>query len=1351
MSIPTISADGFLADGSDKFHDMIANHLETASGKAMPQVEIRFKDLSLAADVAVATKDGGHELPTLLNHAKKSLMGLAKSKRVLHKDILHPVTGVFKPATMTLLLGQPSSGKSSLMKMLAGRFPIEKNITVGGAITYNGTPREEVLKQLPQLVSYISQRDHHYPTLSVQETMEFAHQSCGGVVPQRVLDSLISGTPEENAEAVEIIQALYEVYPDVVVKQLGLANCKDTIVGNAMLRGVSGGERKRVTVGEMEFGMKQVSLMDEISTGLDSAATYDIVKSQRSMAKSLKKTIVIALLQPSPEVFDQFDDVMVMNEGYVIYHGPRSEAKAYFESFGFKCPPKRDVADFLLDLGTPQQHQYVVNGAANVPRNPSDYAALFQQSVIYKTMMGHVDGPVHPLLLHDAANHMKAVPEFQNDFWPSTMQLVSRQTKVMLRNKAFVNTRAVMVIIMGLLYSTTFYQVNPQLAQVVFGVIFQAVLFLALGQVALLPAILEAREIFYKQRGAHFFRTLSFVLAQSITQIPFSVAEAAIFGSIMYWISGFVSDAGAFLVYELILLMTNVLFASWFFFIAVASPNLHVAKPLSLVSVLFFVLFAGFIIVQDDIPDYFIWIFWINPISWCMRALSINQYSASAFQVCVYDGVDYCKAYGGKTMGNVQLELFNMPTDTKWIWYCVAFMAGMYVVFVGLSFVALEYFRFENGHGIALTEEQEADEEAEKAVYNKMPSTPVASHNSDSVEIAVQTFVPVTLTFRDLHYFVPNPTKGQPELELLKGVSGVALPGTVTALMGSSGAGKTTLMDVIAGRKTGGKIVGDILLNGYPATDLAIRRCTGYCEQMDIHCESATFREALTFSAMLRQSSDVPTAQKLEHVEDCIRLLEMNNIADFIIRGSSVEQMKRLTIGVELAAAPSVLFLDEPTSGLDARSAKIIMTGIRKIASTGRTVVCTIHQPSTEVFEMFDNLLLLKRGGETVFYGDLGAHSSHLIEYFSSIPGTAAIQAGANPATWMLEVIGAGVETKSANTTDYVQVFKASHEFKQLSLDLDLHCLPRPDIPEMTFTSKRAATNGTQCAYVVQRFMRMYWRTPSYNYTRMMLSVFLAILFGLCYRSVDYTTFSGVNGGIGMVFTTTLFVGIISFNSVLPLAAEERSSYYRERASQTYNALWYWVGSTVAEIPYVFLTSFVFTIIFYPFVGFKGNVGDVIFYGFNLSLLVLMNVYFGQLMAYAMPRVDVAAAMGVLLNSIFFLFMGFNPPTSQIPSGYKWLSTITPPKYSLSVLVAQVFSKCSEAGTEMGCKTMTGVPPILLKQLNKKEVTVKEFTEHMFDMKDDDAVRNTLVVICCIIFFRVLGLYALRYINHQKR
>ncbi|KAG7397092.1 hypothetical protein PHYBOEH_001243 [Phytophthora boehmeriae] len=172
-------------------------------------------------------------------------------------------------------------------------------------------------------------------------------------------------------------------------------------------------------------------------------------------------------------------------------------------------------------------------------------------------------------------------------------------------------------------------------------------------------------------------------------------------------------------------------------------------------------------------------------------------------------------------------------------------------------------------------------------------------------------FVPVSVAFKDLWYAVPDPTNPKETIDLFKGISGYALPGTITALMGSSGAGKTTLMDVIAGRKTGGKIQGQILLNGHPATDLAIRRSTGYCKQMESHSESSTIREALTFNQ--------------------------------IIRGSSAELMKRLTIGMELAAQPSVIFLDEPTRGLDARSAKLIMDGVRKVADTGHTIICTIH------------------------------------------------------------------------------------------------------------------------------------------------------------------------------------------------------------------------------------------------------------------------------------------------------------------------------------------------------------------------------------------------------------------------
>ncbi|EQC40470.1 hypothetical protein SDRG_02363, partial [Saprolegnia diclina VS20] len=1190
--IPVLeSADVFLAQGSDAFHASLAAQLEASMGKSMPQLEIRFQDLSISADVAVATKDG-HELPTLLNHAKKSVMGLFSSKRVIRKEVLHPMSGVFKPSTTTLLLGQPGSGKSSLMKILSGRFPMHKNITVGGNVTYNGTPSRVIAGALPQLSAYMNQRDFHYPTLTVKETLEFAHACSGGAaVPQRVLDSLENGSPEENAQAQAVIQSLYNVYPDIITRQMGLVNCKDTIVGNAMLRGVSGGERKRVTVGEMEFGMKLVSFMDEISTGLDSAATFDIVKSQKSMAESLKKTIVIALLQPSPEVYNLFDEVLLMNEGHVMYHGSRALCLEYFESLGFKCPPKRDVADFLLDLGTPQQAQYVVDGAASVPRTPSDYADVFRRSAIFAEMMSHLEGPHHPLLLADAAKHMAEMPAYQVPYVQSTQQLIARQMKVFLRNTAFVKSRFIMVLVMGLLYASTFYQVDSANPVIVLGVIFTSVLFLALGQVPLMPAALEARNIYYKQRSANFFRTSSFILAQSFTQVPFAFGETLVFGSIMYWMTGFVSQVGAFLVYLLLLFLTNLSFASWFFFLAVVSPDLHVAKPLSMMSVLIYVLFAGFVISPSIIPDYFIWLYWINPLSWCMRALSINQYSSSEFQVPVYKGVDYMKLKGD-TMGNVMLETFGLETDKIWIWYGAIYLAASYFVFLGLSYLALEYKRYDAPENVSVTVD---DDETTQDDYQKAPKTPV-SNDDVAVKVAGSSSasVPATLAFKDLWYSVPNPTKGEPDLQLLKGINGFALPGTITALMGSSGAGKTTLMDVIAGRKTGGKIEGSILLNGYPATDLAIRRATGYCEQMDIHSESATFREAFQFSAMLRQSDEIPTEEKMAFAEECLELLDMKNLGDMIIRGASVEQMKRLTIGVELAAAPSILFLDEPTSGLDARSAKIIMTGIRKIASTGRTVVCTIHQPSTEVFEMFDSLLLLKRGGETVFFGDLGTNASQLIQYFKSIPNTPPLVEGANPATWMLEVIGAGVEAKNTNLppNDYVQIFNGSNERGLLAAALDRHAVPHPSLPELTFGKKRAASSSTQFKMVTQRFFRMYWRTPSYNYTRAMLSIILAVLFGLVYRGVDYTTYIGATGGVGMIFMTSLFVGLISFNSVLPLASEERASFYRERASQTYNALWYFVGSTLAEIPYCLVTTFVFTIIFYPFVGLNESCTD---------------------------------------------------------------------------------------------------------------------------------------------------------------
>ncbi|GMF11187.1 unnamed protein product [Phytophthora lilii] len=203
------------------------------------------------------------ELPTIANTIKKGFAYVSTRKHVVEKQILRGVSGVLKPGTMTLILGQPGSGKSSLMRVLSGRFSASKHVHVGG---------------------------------------DFAHSCSGGGLPEHEEAQYVHGSDEENEAARMAAQSLYKHQTDVIIRQLGLENCQDTVIGDVMLRGVSGGERKRVTTGEMAFGNKNVMMLGEISTGLYSAATFGIVSTQRSLAKKFCKTIVISLLQPSPEV-----------------------------------------------------------------------------------------------------------------------------------------------------------------------------------------------------------------------------------------------------------------------------------------------------------------------------------------------------------------------------------------------------------------------------------------------------------------------------------------------------------------------------------------------------------------------------------------------------------------------------------------------------------------------------------------------------------------------------------------------------------------------------------------------------------------------------------------------------------------------------------------------------------------------------------------------------------------------------------------------------------------------------------------------------------------------------------------
>ncbi|KAI0560233.1 ABC transporter [Gracilaria domingensis] len=276
--------------------------------------------------------------------------------------------------------------------------------------------------------------------------------------------------------------------------------------------------------------------------------------------------------------------------------------------------------------------------------------------------------------------------------------------------------------------------------------------------------------------------------------------------------------------------------------------------------------------------------------------------------------------------------------------------------------------------------------------------------------------------------------------------------------MGESGAGKSTLLDVCALRKTmksGTAMEGNVRLNGEPVSKELISHFTGYCEQNDIHMKETTVREAVTFGARLRLPSSISDKEK------CIRAME-----------SIDAELKLLTMALEVVADPLVLSMDEPTSGISAYSALVVANALRKIADTGTCVVCNVHQPSREVFNMFDQLLLLKQGGKQVYFGDIGENAATLTTYFES-NGANKLVGETNPADWMLDVI-------ADESQNWANIWEGSKE--KAYRDSELQRFEESDSDGGKHEQFQGVGFGVQlkagCSHVYDRFDRRHLVSP---------------------------------------------------------------------------------------------------------------------------------------------------------------------------------------------------------------------------------------------------------------------------------
>ncbi|KAJ4721730.1 Pleiotropic drug resistance transporter [Melia azedarach] len=1318
-------------------------------GVKLPTVEVRYKSLCVEAECDVVH---GKPLPTLWNSLKSSIYDFMKLFGYMpHQakiSIIDDVSGVIKPGRMTLLLGSPGCGKTTILKALSGN--LDQSLKVTGEVSYNGFKLEEFLPQ--KTSAYVSQYDLHVPEMTVRETLDFSarcqgvgsradimleisrREKAAGIVPDPDIDTYMKAISVKGLK--ETLQT------DYILKILGLDNCAEILVGSTMRRGISGGQKKRVTTGEMIVGPIKTLFMDEITNGLDISTTFQIVSSLQQLAHLTDATILISLLQPSPETFNLFDDIIIMADGKIVYHGPRESVLEYFEGCGFRCPERKAVAAFLLEvISKNDQEQYWFHSDLPYSFVSVDmFSKKFKESPLGKKLFEGLSEPYDKSRSHKDA---LCFTKFSVSKWELFRACMSRELILMKRNSFLYIFEASQLAVIAVIVATVFLRTRMDIdilhANYYVGAMYYTLYILVINGILELSMTVIRLPIFYKQKELCFYPAWAYAIPAALLKLPISFVESLIWIFLTYYVIGYSPEFWRFVRQFLLLFQLHVTSLSMFRFLGSVAQTEAAAAVVASIAGLLLMLFSGIMISRDSMPDWIKWGFWASPVTYAEIGLSVNEFLAPRWQKILFTNT---------TIGRAILESRGLNFDEYFFWISLGTLIGFTLV-LNIGFIlALSFLKHSKVSRAIIS-------------YKQLSSTQNAGHNNgihlkqrprsslpnteSSRGRVVLPFEPLTLTFQDVQYYIDTPLEmrkrgfSQQKLQLLSDITGAFRPGILTALMGVTGAGKTTLLDVLAGRKTNGYIEGEIKINGYPKVQETFARISGYCEQIDIHSPQITIEESLIFSAWLRLAPQIDSKTKTEFVNEVLETIELGEIKDSLVgipgvSGLSVEQRKRLTIAVELVANPSLIFMDEPTSGLDARAAAIVMRAIKNVADTGRTIVCTIHQPSTEIFESFDELILLKLGGHIIYSGSLAHHSSQVIEYFQGIPGVPKIRDNYNPATWMLEVTSTSAEAQLG--VDFAQIYKNSDLYeinKELARQLSI---PTPGSSDLHFPTQFAQNGWEQFKFCLWKQNLSYWRSPSFNLTRIIHAIIGSFLFGLIYwnRGNKINNQQNFLDIFGSLTAAVVFFGVSNCTTVLPYVETERTVMYRERFAGMYSPWAYALAQVIIEAPYVCIQTVIFVIITYPMIGYYKSAHKILWFFYNMLCTQMYYSYLGMFLMSLTPIYPIAAIISAACFPMLNLFSGFFVPQPQIPKWWIWLYYLMPSSWTINCLLTSQYGDVHKEVMVFG-----------------EMKTISTFLKDYFGFDHDHLATSAIIVAIYPIVFASLFAFFVGKLNFQHR
>lgn len=631
-------------------------------------------------------------------------------------------------------------------------------------------------------------------------------------------------------------------------------------------------------------------------------------------------------------------------------------------------------------------------------------------------------------------------------------------------------------------------------------------------------------------------------------------------------------------------------------------------------------------------------------------------------------------------------------------------------------------------------------------------------HN-DAPAMKSSTSMPITLTWENISYVIPMRKSGftlakEPKT-ILKNVSGSVRPGQLLAIIGSTGAGKSSLLDVLAQRKNPSYVSGRIRVNGRKP-DKTFNRLSSYVTQDDCFQGLLTVRETLQFYADLQLPSSVSSRERQRRVEELIDMLGLAKVRDARVgtqfaRGISGGEKKRLSIGCSLIADPGIIFLDEPTTGLDAYNSYSVLNALNELCKRGRTIVCTIHQPRSTIFDLFDQLMVLSQGGVAYF-----GPASEAVEYFSSV-GFVCPQY-INPADYFIDVTveseqliyqeTMGVEESSylkpsvvetGSPVHLVKFFSESETHRRAMQSIEDSKAEVANLPPPPKMKEFASSWIRQMWVLGKRIFKCLLRNPMLTYAQLFQTILMSVLVGLLYFDIGLCQSSVQNrvGALFFIMTNQGFAMMASLNVFL----EERGLFNRERASGCYRTSTYFFGKLLIELPILLFYPLLFASISYWMIGLQPYANC--FFAFSLTLVLFAAVASSlfMLLGAISPNITIAQVLCPIVLVIFMIFGGLFVNTGSIPVYFRWITYVSFFNWGYQALCYIEFNGFDRA-LQFSCDCT-----------EDQTCAVKNGDQELALLGFADTVvwEDLLIILSMAIGYRILAYFALRFFYKERR